>query len=136
MGKAHSVSLICALRAMVLDTNILIAYLDGEEAVVDFVLRHKEVSGVFFISSVTITELLSLATLSTVEIKRMTNFLENFVSIPFDDQIAITAAAFRRQYTLSVPDAALVATASICQVPLITRDRAIHKVVEITFVDL
>jgi predicted nucleic acid-binding protein len=121
---------------MTLDTNILIAYLDGEQAVVDFILEQKEIGRAVFISSISITELLSLATLTDTDVKRIKGFLENFISVPFGNELAELAASVRRQYKLSVPDAAVVATALVHLSPLVTRDRGLRKIKEVTFIDL
>lgn len=121
---------------MTLDTNILIAYLDGEKAVVDFVLEQKEAGRAMFISSVVVAELLSLPRLVETDFRRMEDFITNFISVPFDNTIAVTAASLRRQYKLNVPDAAVAATALLRQTPLITRDRGFRKISELTFIEL
>ena len=121
---------------MTLDTNILIAYLNGERAVVDFVLEQKEVGRALFISSITVAELLSLPNLSRADGDRIKDFVSNFISIPLDNALAEQAATLRRVYTLTLPDAVIAATALIQQSPLITRDRGFRKVKELTFIDL
>lgn len=121
---------------MTLDTNILIAYLDGEKAVVDFVLEQKEAGRALFISSIVVAELLSLPKLVDTDFRRMEDFITNFISVPFDNAIAISAASLRRKYRLDLPDAAIAATALIRQTPLITRDRGFRKISELTFFDL
>lgn len=121
---------------MTLDTNILIAYLDGERAVVDFILEQKETGRAMFISSIVVAELLSLPKLAGDDFRRMENFIANFISVPFDNAIAISAASLRRQYKLELPDAAIAATALIRQIPLITRDRGFRKILELTFIEL
>ena len=121
---------------MILDTNILIAYLDGERAVVDFVLNQKEVGRAIFVSCVSVAELLSLPALAETDIRRIKDFLGNFISVPLDDDLAEAAAALRRAYKLSIPDAAIAATALVYRSPLITRDKGLKKVTEIAFIDL
>lgn len=121
---------------MTLDTNILIAYLDGEQTVIDFVLEQKVFGRAVFISSISVAELLSLSALTDTDLKRIERFIENFISVPFDNALAESAASFRRQYGLSIPDAAIAATAFIHHVPLVSRDRGMKKIKEVTLIDL
>jgi predicted nucleic acid-binding protein len=121
---------------MTLDTNILIAYLNGEQAVVDFINEHKEVGRAIFICSISFAEVLSLPTLSEAYIDRARRFLENFISVPFDNELAEATALLRRRYQFSIPDAAIVATALIRQTPLVSRDKVLRRAKEVTFVDL
>ena len=121
---------------MTLDTNILIAYLSGEREVVDFVLEQREAGRAMFMSSIVVAELLSLPKLADADFRRMEDFIANFISVPFDNAIAVTAASLRRQYKLELPDAAIAATALIRQTPLITRDRGFRKISELTFIEL
>ncbi|MEI7719640.1 MAG: PIN domain-containing protein [bacterium] len=121
---------------MTLDTNILIAYLNGEQAVVDFVLEQKEMGRALFVSSISVAELFSLPGLSKVDFERMKEFIDNFISVPFDNELAESAAALRRTYKLSLPDAAIAATALARQSPLVTRDRGFRKIKELTFIEL
>jgi|SRR3989338_8890112 len=121
---------------MTLDTNILIAFLDGEQVVVDFILEQKVMGRAVFISSVSIAELFSLERLTEADIKCIKSFIENFISVPFDNELAEPVAALRRLYRLTIPDAAIAATALIRHSPLITRDRGFRKVKELMFIDL
>ncbi|MBI4136295.1 MAG: PIN domain-containing protein [Candidatus Vogelbacteria bacterium] len=121
---------------MTLDTNILIAYLNGESKVVDFILEQKAYGRALFVSAVSAAELLSLAELTEGDLRRIRDFLDNFISVPFDRELAETVAFIRRLYQLSIADAAVVAAALSRQMPLVSRDRGIRKVKEVVFVDL
>lgn len=121
---------------MTLDTNILIAYFEGDLAVIDFVLREKEAGRALFVSSVAVAELLSLPAMTDAYLQRFKNFINDLISIPFDNELAEVAAGLRRRYKLSLPDAAIAATALTRHSPLITRDKGLRKVKELTFVGL
>ena len=121
---------------MTLDTNILIAYFDGDAVVVDFIIREKEDGHAIFVSSVAVAELLSLPALTDAYLQRFKNFISDLISVPFDNTLAETAADLRRRYKLSLPDAAIAATALNHHSPLVTRDKGFRKVKELTFVDL
>lgn len=121
---------------MTLDTNILIAYLNGETSVVQEVSRWKQEGRALFISSVTTAELLSLPTLSPDESETVLMFLRGFISTPFDDTLAETVAVLRRKYQIRIPDAAIAATALARGVPLVTRDRQFRKIKELHVIEI
>jgi len=50
--------------------------------------------------------------------------------VPFDNYIGETAAYIRRIYGLPLPDAGIIATAVRYDVPLVTRDIDLRKVME------
>lgn len=118
---------------MVLDTNILIAYLDKDvrviEAVNDWFSRHVAL----FISAVTYTELLALPEASPADLAKIQDFLDYFVVIDVDKNIAETTAALKRKYKLKFPDAAIAATAIRTRTTLVTRDRQMRRIKEIQF---
>lgn len=121
---------------MVVDTNILIAYFNGEEQVVASLEQWKHEGRIFFISSLSITELLSFPALTPTELADAEKFLHTFVSIPVTDELAKTAAWLRRLYRLTTPDAAIAATAFLRAIPLVSRDRQFRKIGEITLIEL
>ncbi len=120
---------------MVIDTNILIAYLDGQKDVVEAIQNWKS-RGPLFISAITRVELLAFAKLTPAELGRIKIFLNNFISVPLDDALAETAALFRRDYKFALPDAVIAATAADRRLPLASRDRQFKKIKEITVVKL
>ena len=119
---------------MVADTNILIAYLKGDSLVVKQIDAHRDSGLPIYISVINTIEILSLARLTAAEIQNIRSFLLDFTSIPVENQLAETAAEFRRRYSLSTTDAIIVATAYLYNEPLITRDKALHKVEEIRLI--
>lgn len=121
---------------MVLDTNILIAYLNGEEPVIDFISSLKQQGRALFISSINVAEILALPNLTISDIKNIKQFLSEFISIPFDDALAETAALIKRLYKISLPDAAIAATALSYKTGLITRDKQFKKIKELRVVSL
>jgi hypothetical protein len=121
---------------MTVDTNILIAYCNGDPTVIEWLDSRKQESRALFISSLSITELLSFPPLSLAQTEYAKAFLRYFISIPVGDELAETAAWFRKLYRLTTPDAVIAATALLQKTPLVTRDRQFLKLKEITIVQI
>ena len=117
---------------MVIDTNILIAYLNNEAIVVELLDSWRVSGKSLIISSITTVEILSLNTLTPQKIKKVRLFLQTFLTCPLDTSLAETAAALRRKYCLKTPDAIVAATAQTFKLPLITRDHQFRKIKELT----
>ncbi len=121
---------------MTLDTNILIAYLNGEPAIVRTLSLWKQAGRNLIISCVSLAEVLAMPGLTAEEEEKILGFLGNFASVPLDNQLARTSALFSRVYRLKLPDAAIAATAFERRVPLVSRDRILRGVREIRLVEL
>jgi hypothetical protein len=121
---------------MVLDTNILIAYLNGEGKVIKMLSEWKSSGRALFISTISKAEVLSLPQLLPKDIEKIRFFLNNFFSVPFDDSIAEKAAFIRRIYKLKLPDAGIAATALAYNLPLVTRDCQFKKIKEIIVIEI
>jgi len=121
---------------MLFDTNIIIAYLKGDNDVVSIMSDWKREGRAFIISSITFSEVLSLSSLSPIQIKEIKTFLNTFISVPFDNQIGEIASYFRRKYKVPLPDAAIAATALSSQSPLVTRDHDFCKIKEIRMIEI
>ena len=121
---------------MTLDTNILIAYLNGETGVVETLSNWRRENRALFISSISVAEILSLPSLLPQDAEKIKTFLNDFISITFDNYLAETVAQLRRIYKISIPDAAIAATAMTRNTPLITRDFGFKKIKELTVFNL
>ena len=121
---------------MVLDTNIIIAYLDGEEEVVAAVRQWFSDGISLFISAVTYAEVLAVREVSAEDLQSMREFLDLLVLIPVDKVIAEEVAAIKRSEKLKFPDAAIVATARYTSSTLVTRDKRLHRVRNITAISI
>lgn len=116
---------------MLCDTNILIAYLNGESITVAALSQLWQERRALFVSAVTVTELLAHPSLTPKENRRVETFLSFFTILQFDAAVARHAAFFKRTYALAFPDAAIAANAYDRQLPLITRDKHFRKIKEI-----
>lgn len=121
---------------MILDSNILIGYLNGDKDIIRALQEWRDSGAVLFISSISAIEALSLTALTRADIKEIEDFLGDFIVIPVDMQIVRTASELRRAYRLAVPDAAIVATAVENKLPLVTRDKKIRSIAGVALVDI
>lgn len=119
---------------MLLDTNILIALFNDNQKITEQITDLSYQARSFYISSISITEILALSVLSDQEITETKLFLINFISVPFDDDIAELAASIIRKYQLKLPDASIVSSALLLDVPLVTQDKQLHKVKELEII--
>ena len=79
---------------MLLDSNVLIAYFEGDPVAVSFVLANQAQRQPLFVSLISVTEMLSLRTLTDNEVRRINDFFEEFVILPFDRRTAEMPADF------------------------------------------
>ncbi len=121
---------------MLLDSNILIAYLNGEKVVIENIHNWFKRNIALFISSISVAEVLSLPVLTPKEVIQIKKFLDYFIVLPFDYEIAETASFFRRKYKLKLPDAGIAATAFLRNLPLVTRDKEFTKIKELTILEI
>jgi predicted nucleic acid-binding protein len=121
---------------MVLDTNILIAYLKGEPEVMAALGQWRQEGRGLVVSSISFAEVLALPALSGTEIQVVTRFMRSFLCIPFDERLAEKAARLARLYRLKIPDAAIAATAVDCDMPLVSRDKVFRQVKEVSLAEL
>lgn len=122
---------------MTLDTNILIAHLQGDREVLRALSFWKLSGKVLLVSTIARAELLSRSDLTEIELAEIRKFLENFSSIPFDNELAEYAASLRRRFRLTLPDAGIAATALSNGVPLVTRNiRDFRKIPNLAIVTI
>ena len=121
---------------MTLDTNILIAYFKDQTDIADTIEFWKRNGKSLFISTISQTEILSYAQLSSKEVSAISNFLASFLVVSYDAHLANIAAFFRREYKLTLPDAAIVATAVRQETPLVTRDKKLFRISELTVIKI
>lgn len=119
---------------MTLDTNILIAYFNGDEKVVEAVSEWKKNGKAIYISSIAFAEILAYPAVTPSDVETIRDFVDKSFPVPFNNEVAEVAALLRRKYQLKLPDAGIAATAMIYRSPLVTRDRQFQKIQEITTV--
>ena len=90
---------------MTIDTNIVIAYLAGEQSVTETIISWRAQNTPLFLSSVAESEVLSFSKWTDKELLLTEQFLqENFTTIPFDRTLARFAAEIRRTTKMKITD--------------------------------
>ena len=112
-----------------LDSNIIIDFLNGDKKIGDWVNREKSTPSLFSFSISTVgkIEVLSDKRLTEKQAIELEKFLDAFDCIPISDEVARLAAMLRREKVLTLGDAIIVATAIIRKRILVTRDKSFIK---------
>lgn len=108
---------------MILDSNIVIGYFNGDLDIRSSLNRFQEAGKVMFISQVTVVEALALKALLSSEIEDIKQFLRYFVVLPLTDDVCYAAAELQRVNNLTLADSIIVASAKLNDLPLATRDK-------------
>ena len=109
---------------MTLDANIIIAYLSGEQKVVETLSQWRTAGNPLFLSTIAEAEILSFSGWSGEERRATEKFLEEgFTSIIFDRSVSRITANIRQNIKIKLPDAAIAATAILTHTPLVTRNQ-------------
>ena len=103
-----------------IDTNILIDHLHGEEAATAFLLQME--AGRACVSVITEYELLAVPRLSPQQAQEITRLLALMPRLLITSRVVRTAAECHRRYQLSLADALIAATALVRRVTLVTRN--------------
>ncbi|MCF8449716.1 MAG: type II toxin-antitoxin system VapC family toxin [Taibaiella sp.] len=111
---------------IVLDTNIILYLLAGDETVSAF-LQNKE----GYVSVITEMELIGYPDITTKELKQIKSFLEDCTIIDINEEIKDTYVAIRKKYRQKLGDAITTATAIYLDIPLMTADKGFNKITEL-----
>lgn len=114
---------------IVLDTNILIAYLKGEKTVTDFIDLARLQEERFCVSAVSAVELLAFPKLPPSQGLLIRKWLqENMLIVDLNTSLALEAAEVCRAYRLKTADGIIAATALSLRASLMTRDKDFRRV--------
>jgi predicted nucleic acid-binding protein len=106
-----------------LDTNILLYYLKGDEAL-SSIFRGRTLALPF----ITEMELLSYSKITEEEETKIKELFKECVIVEMVDAIKKKAIETRKAYRLKLPDSIIAATAAHLDMPLITADTDLEKV--------
>lgn len=102
---------------VVFDTNAFIYFIGGDPRLSEFT------NSTIFISEFTEMELKGRFGISNEELERLSKILEDFIILPFNNEIKEKAIFIRHKNRLKLPDALIVATAMWIEFPFVTADK-------------
>ena len=108
--------------SIVLDTNICLYLLKGDRQLATMLEEQP-----LRISQITRMELLSYAAITKEELKRVHVFLESWPVESIHPEIEDLAIKIRRKHRLKLPDSIIAATACHLDVPLMTADHRLER---------
>jgi predicted nucleic acid-binding protein len=108
---------------LLLDTNIVLYLLSGEETLIPL-LEEKNL----YLSFITQLELLSAKYLKPDDIFKIRQFISECTVIDISQEIKDITINLRQNYTLKLPDCIIAATSIWLNMPLITADNDFKKV--------
>lgn len=120
----------------VLDTNIIIYYLQGNSEVASFIDAKRAQGEQFTVSAMSVVELFSYPQITAEEIYMIERWLKTVLVVEADMVIAREAARLRRSYNTTTVDSLIAATALLFHADLITNDEAFYKIKDIKVISL
>ena len=112
---------------IVLDSNIIILYLNGDSKIIAWINRQTRLGEKFAVSTVTVVEILTYDKM-TIEAAILTeNLLKRLLIVDVDISIAREAARLRRNIKMGLADGIIAATATTLRVPIASRDAIFKK---------
>ncbi len=94
----------------ILDTNVIIYFLKGDENIKHILIDKISVAPIL-VSVITEIELLAYPDLQLEEEQKINSFLSRCLSVPIDSRVARIAASLKRECGLGLADSTIVATA-------------------------
>jgi len=110
-----------------LDSNILINFLNGDKKEIDFINDAKKDNEFLGFSVISKIETLSLSGLKEEKVQDIENFLDLFNESHLSNDIALLSAQLRRNLKLPLGDAIVLATAISRKMVLVTNDKILTK---------
>jgi len=110
-----------------LDSNILINFLNGSKKEVSWINNAKKNNEFLGFSVISKIEILSLSGLREEKVQDIENFLNLFSESHLSNDIALLSARLRRSLKLSLGDGIILATAISRRMILVTNDKTLIK---------
>lgn len=108
---------------LLLDTNIILYYLDGDDTLEPLLVDNK-----LYVSVISEMELLGYPSFDKQELSAVQNFLAFCIVEGISDKIKKQAIYLRREIRLKLPDAIIMATSLAMDIPIISADNDFKKV--------
>ena len=111
---------------LVLDTNIVLYLLNGEQTISEFLEGQQG-----YVCVVTELELIGYPDIEDAELDQIKAFLATCSIVDINDDIRGIYTTLRRRYRLKLGDAAAAATALYLGLPFMSADKGFNKVEEL-----
>ncbi|MCB9201990.1 MAG: type II toxin-antitoxin system VapC family toxin [Flavobacteriales bacterium] len=115
-------------NSIVLDTNIILYLLNGDEYLADF-LNQKEL----YISIISEIELLGYNQITKQEKLKIKEFISYCTILNISEKIKNECITLKEQTNIKTPDALVASTAIFLNLPLISADKIFNKIENINF---
>lgn len=114
-------------NSLFLDSNVIIYFFSGDDTLTEL-LEGKNL----YISVITKLELLSYNGLSSKDKANLEKFLSECTVVELTPTVQAVTVEFRKKYKLKLPDSIIVASALCADLPLISADKALKNIKEIS----
>lgn len=115
---------------LMLDTNAVIGYLGGDQALVSCI-DTRGADEEIGLATIVVVEVLGYPALTDDYEQQIEEFLHAALLSDLTPTLARDSARLRRQYHLTTADAVIAATAVHTRTPLVTRDKKFTKIPEL-----
>jgi len=112
---------------LLLDTNIIIYYLDGNKTAYNLIANNT-----IFISVITEMELLSFKNLNKQDEENIQELLSMFTIISLEELIKNKAIELRKKYNFKLPDSIIVASAIYINCSFVSADKRLLEASEVS----
>ena len=120
---------------ILLDTNVIIYYLQGEVSTVRKIRKLRQDGEIFAVSIITKIELLSYPLISPDETEKINNLLQECYIVYLNELVAEKVVELRKKYKVLLADIIIAASGLAINAPLLTRNiKHFEKIKEIKLI--
>ena len=119
---------------IVLDTNVVILYINDDATIVSWINRQRAMGESFSVSTITVVELLGFPKIIPQEVLMIELWLKRVLVVDVDLSVAREAARIRRELKLTMSASVIAATAVLLKSPVATRDVVFKKIRDISVI--
>ena len=105
-------------NSVILDTNIVLYLLNGDQVLSELLNRKK-----LYLSFISQLELLGFRGITAKQYTELSKFIQECIVIDINEEIKKEVISLRKNSKLKLPDSIVLATARFLSLPLITSDQ-------------
>ncbi len=115
---------------LLLDTNAFIYFFEGRSKITDLVVQ----TPIIYYSVISKIELLSSPRLNENEAAQIKSFLSLCQQVDLNAKIVEQTIAIRQSYRFKIPDAIIISSALMLNIPLVSADTAFRRASKLTLI--